>query len=476
MAQDSLGKKTHMACVLELFQRADYIWGASDSMELNEARHLLEGNERVRNFFERTGWPFDKRSQQAYVHRFFNWLELPADQQELYPVRILAVGDSVQLRQCLWIDFLFGTPEAQRAVNGLYETMVSSKSVCEVSPETHGVFCSWVGIPDTDNTRRGPFSRWLEDVGFAVPKPDRGANETSVYVDLCGHIYCTPEALIYALVREFADPFDGGKLRPVNISKRKLSNSFSLKSLFLDGSALMVVLQAAQKKGYASLNKSGVSIDPDKFARALVENSPFPSQSWINDDLDITSPMGREILNELVQFPEDECEVDSGSPFVEPSELETIKRRARDGAFRQRVSSAYRYQCALTGFRFRSVSKKSWYGDAAHIIPHSGIDKNDNKVFGSSEISNGIFLSKFTHWCFDRGWLSFEPKKNSKKEVTKYICGVATIAVDDFFERESGNIIEYDGKAIDEAVLPRRRRHWPSVEALEWHAENVFDG
>lgn len=476
MAQDSLGKKTHMACVLELFQQANQIWQPSEELELSEAHHILAANKRVINTFKRIGWPFDKRSQQAYIHRFFNWLELPEAQQNLYPVKILAVGDSIQLRQCLWIDFIFGTPEAARAVDGLYDSIISGGGTFEVSPTNHSTFCTWLGIPKSDNTRRGPFARWLEDVGFAVPKPDRRPHETAVYVDMCGKKYSTTEALIYSLTREFADPFDGGGLRSVNISMKDLLSSFSRKILFLKPKELLETLKAAQKKGYVRIKKGVAIIDPNKFALALVENGPFPSQNWIQDHLDIANPMDRSILEELINFPDDQCEVEGGTPFVPKAEMETIKRRVRDGAFRPRVSSAYRYQCALTGFKFRSVSKTSWYGDAAHIVPHSGVDRNGNKIYGSSEISNGIFFHNFIHWCFDRGWISIEPKKNSKHKIENYTCRVATVAVDAFFEREGEKILGYDGVEINKDLLPAKKNHWPSIEALEWHMGNIFDG
>ena len=107
MAQDSLGKKTHLACALELFDNADNIW-SGHTLELPKAAQILKSDKTIAKIFSAFGWPFDVRSQQAYVHRFFGWLALPIDEQRIYPTRILARDDSVPFRQSLWLDFVFG--------------------------------------------------------------------------------------------------------------------------------------------------------------------------------------------------------------------------------------------------------------------------------------------------------------------------------------------------------------------------------
>ena len=474
MAGDSLGKKTHLHCALELFRQSNKVWSDPNPIELVDARRILSSDKRINNTFGSAGWPFDRRSQQAYVHRFFSWLQLPSDQQQIYPVKTLATGDSIAFRQCLWIDFVHGTPEAQRAIEGLYSILVANRTY-EISPATHNQFCNWVGIPITDNTRRGPFARWLEDVGFAVPKPGRATNETSVIVDLCGKRYATAEAFIYGLMREFSDPFDGGGLRTIKIAKSKLKSCLTLKALFLAAGEVQDIVEKAKNLGYIAEAQGSLVVDPSKFNSSIAVNGPFPSQSWLDDTSDISTPIDRKNLDVLIDFPSDECVFDSGDPFVNEGQTETITRRVRDGAFRQRVASAYEYRCAITNFKFRSVSKMAWYGDAAHIVPHSGTDKDGNKVFGSSEISNGLFLHNFMHWCFDRGWLGIECEEKKGKEP-EFICRVATVAVDSFFENEGETLLEYDGRSISRENLPFHSKQWPSKSALSWHMENIFDG
>jgi hypothetical protein len=166
-------------------------------LELPKAAQILKSDKTIAKIFSAFGWPFDVRSQQAYIHRFFGWLALPIDEQRIYPTRILARDDSVPFRQSLWLDFVFGTPEAQRAIGGLRQALASGPFV--LSPKTHDQFCKWVDINKNDNTRRGPFARWLEDAGLAVPAPERRGHETSVLVTLNGGQCASAEAFDLAL-------------------------------------------------------------------------------------------------------------------------------------------------------------------------------------------------------------------------------------------------------------------------------------
>ena len=58
----------------------------------------------------------------------------------------------------------------------------------------------------------------------------------------------------------------------------------------------------------------------------------------------------------------------------------------------------------------------------------------------------------------------------------RYKVKVATVAVDDFFAEEAKLLLDLEGKEVPRDWLPANPKHWPSVEALEWHHENVFHG
>jgi putative restriction endonuclease len=73
-----------------------------------------------------------------------------------------------------------------------------------------------------------------------------------------------------------------------------------------------------------------------------------------------------------------------------------VRRRLHQQAFRERVISAYREQCALCRLRHRELL------DAAHITPDSAAD-------GEPVISNGLALCKLHHAAFDRHFLTVRP-------------------------------------------------------------------
>ena len=65
MAQDSLGKKTHLPHVLQLFWNASKIWNWREVYDVSGAEGLLDSNSAITRTFASQNWPFDKRSRQA---------------------------------------------------------------------------------------------------------------------------------------------------------------------------------------------------------------------------------------------------------------------------------------------------------------------------------------------------------------------------------------------------------------------------
>lgn len=476
MAQDSLGKKTHLPAVLNLFWKADQIWPVRKALDLAKASKLLRDNAGFARSFTANQWPRDIRSVQAYVHRFFRWLELPANERTFFPTVVLSAGDSVAFRQSLWLDFVFGTPEAERAVVGLWTALQKENhGFIEVSPRTHEEFCKWVGIPKSDNTRRGPFARWLEEAGLGFAIPDRAANETGIVVPKAPPDQVSPEAFIYGIYIEFAKPFDRGALKPVEVPLKSVEKSLTVKALMLKVADLPQIFARAVKLGYARQSAAAIGIDPRQFSDALQQMGPLPSQSWVREGIPEGEPITREALIELVDFPEDDCFATEGSPFEAAAELETSTRRRREGAFVSRIGDSYKHRCIVSGKHFRSPTGRSWYGDAVHIVPHSGRAKDGSNVFGKPVLSNGLYMSKFSHWCFDRGWFTIDPVLR-RGQLKGYKLRVATAAVDEFFKHEAETLLPHDGRELPTGGLPNNPRHWPSVKALEWYRSNVFHG
>ena len=72
------------------------------------------------------------------------------------------------------------------------------------------------------------------------------------------------------------------------------------------------------------------------------------------------------------------------------------RRRLHQSAFRERVLSAYQYQCAFCRLRHSELL------DAAHIIP-------DSDPRGDPVVSNGIALCRLHHAAFDKFFLGVRP-------------------------------------------------------------------
>ena len=180
-------------------------------------------------------------------------------------------------------------------------------------------------------------------------------------------------------------------------------------------------------------------------------------------DIPVGEPITREELAGLIDFPADDCFATDGSPFDASAELETLRRRRREAAFVSRIGDAYKHRCIVSGEYFRSPTGRLWYGDAVHIVPHSGNAKDGSNVFGKSVLSNGLYMAKFSHWCFDRGWFAIDPILR-RGQLKGYKLRVATVAVDDFFKHEAEVLIPYDGRELPADEFPNKPRHWPSVK------------
>jgi putative restriction endonuclease len=74
----------------------------------------------------------------------------------------------------------------------------------------------------------------------------------------------------------------------------------------------------------------------------------------------------------------------------------SVRQRLHQRAFRERVLSAYRHQCAFCRLRHEELL------DAAHIVP-------DSEPQGEPLVSNGLALCKLHHAAFDRYFLGIRP-------------------------------------------------------------------
>lgn len=123
----------------------------------------------------------------------------------------------------------------------------------------------------------------------------------------------------------------------------------------------------------------------------------------------------------------------------------------RNGLFKQLVPKIYNNQCSFTGMQLTSIYNYSFI-DACHIVPFSR-SHND-------KINNGIALCPNLHRAFDRGLVSI---------TNDYRILVSPHLIED--NAHPYGLGQLAGKNIS---LPRNEIHYPEVDGLIWHRENVF--
>jgi putative restriction endonuclease len=154
-------------------------------------------------------------------------------------------------------------------------------------------------------------------------------------------------------------------------------------------------------------------------------------------------PEERVALQSMLQIKPSAPEVrESGSLYKKSVQT------GRDARFRiEVVVLAYKYTCALTGYRMTTLEMGSIV-DAAHIHEFRDSRNNDPR--------NGIALSKNAHWQFDRGLWSINDDYRVLINKEKFI--------------EDGvpgqRLADFEGRRV---FLPSEPKYWPEPDYLEWH-------
>ncbi len=138
----------------------------------------------------------------------------------------------------------------------------------------------------------------------------------------------------------------------------------------------------------------------------------------------------------------------------------TRKSAIRTRGFRQAVINAYGYKCAICEMKIYSPDSLSWEVEAAHIVPHSSLGRDD--------IWNGLALCHLHHWAFDVGWLSLRDD---------YTISVSSRV--DSLPSDYGKIGDYEFiRAISsrkmKILLPSKSELYPHHNAIRWHRKNIF--
>ena len=150
--------------------------------------------------------------------------------------------------------------------------------------------------------------------------------------------------------------------------------------------------------------------------------------------------------NEEMGKQQAELIADSRKKFVQIKECD-LSGAKRNNVFRNTIMSIYDYTCSICKMQVITLDGASIV-DAAHIIPFSTSHNND--------IRNGFALCKNHHWCFDRGLITVDHN---------YKIDISPLTDDSEF------LTDLSGETV---LLPRIRKLYPSLDAFEWHRENIF--
>lgn len=147
---------------------------------------------------------------------------------------------------------------------------------------------------------------------------------------------------------------------------------------------------------------------------------------------------------------------DKGKRYLKATKEFTLRARG----FRQAIIEAYDYTCAFCGMKIYSPDSMLWEVEAAHIVPHSSMGKDD--------ILNGMALCRLHHWAFDVGW--FTASDDLRIQVSSKIVQLPT----DFGRIGGANFIGALSSKSDKLLLPKRIEIYPHSNAITWHRENIF--
>ncbi len=174
--------------------------------------------------------------------------------------------------------------------------------------------------------------------------------------------------------------------------------------------------------------------------------------------LPIKSYEVQKIVKKLSESPRPE----NYNPFDKEKKINKVTRESamRMRGFRQAVIEAYSYKCAICGMIINSPDSLSWEVEAAHIVPHSSMGRDD--------IWNGLALCHLHHWAFDVGWFAL---------LDDYTINVSSRSHS--LPSGFGKFGEYEfirslSKKSIKIYLPGKSEIYPHQNALRWHRQNIF--
>lgn len=123
--------------------------------------------------------------------------------------------------------------------------------------------------------------------------------------------------------------------------------------------------------------------------------------------------------------------------------------------FRAAVIGSYENRCGISGIGLvhdPEHRSPQYEVQAAHIIPVA--------AGGRDTVDNGLALNRSIHWAFDLGMLWVATEDELRIRVSDEVHG----------DRRNEWLRSFNGQHLR---VPKDRRLHPSIEAIDWHAQNV---
>lgn len=166
----------------------------------------------------------------------------------------------------------------------------------------------------------------------------------------------------------------------------------------------------------------------------------------------------QKIVKRLINVPrpKDYFPFDNNKKLIKISKESILRARG----FRHAVLEAYEYKCSFCGMKIFDPRTKNWEVEAAHIVPHSKLGKDD--------LLNGLALCSLHHWAFDVGWLTLNYDFNI--EVSTHINSLPS----DFGKMEDYDFIRTFIINNSKIFLPKTKEIYPHESSIHWHRNNKF--
>ena len=224
------------------------------------------------------------------------------------------------------------------------------------------------------------------------------------------------------------------------------------------------VANLAQLRTRLTAIRRGARIEGDAQGRIgcalIAEARFFPPDAWVaapkdwkprtqsGERYDLTKGEGARVWNECLARADIAAPVlaDTANPRFGAPIL--YRPRLGQGIFRVQVLDAYGRACAVTREHSLPVL------EAAHIKPYA--------KGGEHDVTNGLALRSDLHRLFDKGYVTMDDEQ-------RFVVGRRL--KEDFANGRS--YYELQGTRIE---LPRDAALCPTVDALQWHREQVFVG